>query len=75
MNIIPLLQEYFYEDYEKIRLVLGDSKKSDAEPQFIKATKTDYNALFGTATLDLDEGFSYEINDSAFDDPQTYLNM
>ena len=74
-DIIPLLQEYFYEDYEKIRLVLGDSKKSDAEPQFIKATKTDYNALFGTATLDLDEGFTYEINDSAFDDPQTYLNI
>ena len=33
-NILPLLQEYFYDDYDKIRLVLNDS--SDAEGFIVK---------------------------------------
>ncbi len=64
-NIIPLLQEYFYDDYEKIRLVLGDNKKDESE-QFILKKSTNYMELFGDTDVDFEESFSYEINKGAF---------
>ena len=70
-NIIPLLQEYFYEDYEKIRLVLADNRKKE-EVQFIIAKSNDYVALFGNTDIGFDEGYSYEINRKAFTDIEAY---
>ncbi|MET2871834.1 AAA family ATPase [Exiguobacterium profundum] len=46
-KVIPLLQEYFYEDYEKICLVLGGaSENKDEKNRFLYKEKIDAATLF-----------------------------
>ena len=66
-KILPLLQEYFYDDWEKIGLVLGDS-------QFIKEKKP-VNALFKSGTDYINDKILYEIDKEAFYDKQNYLKI
>ncbi len=74
-KILPLLQEYFYEDYEKIRLVLGDNQKSDKALQFINEETVDYGKLFGSNIYDYDDKKVYTINEDAFENIEAYKEI
>lgn len=71
-KIIPLLQEYFYEDYEKIMLVLGIDPQNTDDSKFISVKSND--GLFKNSP-EIDSNTTYQINHKAFENPKNYINI
>lgn len=71
-RIVPLLQEYFYDDWRKIRWVLNDHRKPEAM-QFVQEhdAQQQMQKFFG-ASLDVAVQPSYTLNTAAFDQIDSY---
>ena len=78
-RILPLLEEYFFEDWQKIRLVLADNQKPPAA-QFVRESadhEDDLSRLFGS-----DHGLDsyatkrrYAVQDAALSSPDAYIGI
>jgi 5-methylcytosine-specific restriction enzyme B len=73
-QIVPLLQEYFFDDWSRIQLVLNDHRKLDAN-RFLTQPKNDLVALFGEQSLVSDRNERWAINEDAFNRIEAYLGI
>lgn len=78
-RILPLLEEYFFEDWRKIQLVLADNQKPERERFVIESQnhEDDLAQLFGN-----DHGLDvysakrrYTVREAAFSNPDAYIGI
>ncbi len=71
-QILPLLQEYFFEDWQRIAWVLNDHNKAPSD-QFIQQRKSLAEQLFGQEVGKGLVDSNWTLNDEAFDRLESYL--
>ena len=78
-RIVPLLEEYFFEDWQKIRLVLADNQKPEVARFVVESDdhEEDLARLFGS-----DHGLDtyatkkrYVVQDASFANPDAYIGI
>ncbi len=74
-QVIPLLQEYFFEDWSRIRLVLNDHRKTQKEHCFLVQPEKTMKDLLGEAEAGLREDRRWVLSDSAFNFVDSYVEI
>lgn len=73
-NVLPLVQEYFFEDWQRIQWVLNDHRKPQAI-RFVFRQNLNIQTLFGDGVNVSDQGGIWKVNDAAFGKIESYLGI
>ncbi len=73
-QVLPLLQEYFFEDWQRIQWVLNDHRKPE-DFQFVSADSLDSDALFGNEVNVSLKPQTWRVNEDAFRCEESYLGV
>lgn len=73
-QIIPLLQEYFFEDWQRIAWVLNDHRKEKGF-RFVVPAAYSMDSLFGDTGELVPEAKAWRLDEDAFNQPQSYLGI
>jgi 5-methylcytosine-specific restriction protein B len=73
-QVLPLLQEYFFEDWERIVWVLNDQRKADGL-RFIRQRGAPLAQLFGAEQAGMLRDKRWEVNDDAFSNVASYAGI
>lgn len=73
-QILPLLQEYFFEDWQRIQWVLNDHRKKPNDC-FISKPGNNMNELFGDIDIQHGRNQRWTINNDAFANPLAYAGI
>lgn len=71
-QVLPLLQEYFFDDWERIRWVLNDHRKKSLALTFVQPSGPSFETLFGPNVQVPQHRQSWTINAKAFDRLDSY---
>ncbi|WP_218584098.1 McrB family protein [Pseudomonas akapageensis] len=73
-QVLPLLQEYFFEDWQRIQWVLNDHRKAPVD-RFVFQHQRNVQALFGDGVDVSTHNLPWSINDAAFQRVSAYAGI
>ncbi len=73
-QVLPLLQEYFFEDWERIQWVLNDHRKTE-QNRFVAQQRVSVQDLFGTGVNVPEHNMPWVVNGGAFERLEAYMGI